>query len=427
MFDAFRNLLGEAHQSGEELSCIMADIDQFKAVNDRYGHVAGDQVITAFGKLLLDTVRSMDLVGRYGGEEFLVLLPGLGLVQAAAVAERARVKILEGPCDELPNALRFTASFGVSSSAYGALDPNELASQADKCLYLAKKSGRNRVVSWTKAAENRSATHREPAERVSNDRFIPVPMDIGLADPPPGFPVPIDTDRGAETETGGRLRRRIVKLEHALAVRERESDHLLSADTETSLSSQTLLYDRLSRACSRARRDNGNIAVFALNIDCLERVKIALGNLAGEKLIKAIAERITANLRASDSVTVIDNRVAGALISRLGSDEFVIVLTDLKPIDAIPWIANRLSRSLTEPLAIEGHEIYANPSVGVSVFPVDGEDGHTLVGNATAALHDISGKDPDSRCHFYSSEINMRAKHQLRLEGELRAAIERGE
>jgi diguanylate cyclase (GGDEF)-like protein len=130
--------------SDAEYSCIMLDIDHFKRVNDTYGHNAGDEVIKMVANIIREQVRDVDLVSRFGGEEFCIVLPGAPLAQACLTAERCRKKIAASVC----NGIRITSSFGVTSKRQGATSPNELIHQADQALYFSKQNGRNRVTSW---------------------------------------------------------------------------------------------------------------------------------------------------------------------------------------------------------------------------------------------------------------------------------------
>ncbi|MDR1685497.1 MAG: diguanylate cyclase [Desulfovibrio sp.] len=123
-------------------SCIMFDIDHFKAVNDTFGHPAGDAVLKEVAQVLQECSRTGDLVCRYGGEEFVLLLPGSGIDTAVSVAERMRERVSEKVC--LPDGRHVTVSAGCSEHAegeYGAL----VLRRADEALYAAKNSGRNRV------------------------------------------------------------------------------------------------------------------------------------------------------------------------------------------------------------------------------------------------------------------------------------------
>jgi diguanylate cyclase (GGDEF)-like protein len=139
---------GQAQRFHTPLACIMTDIDKFKSFNDTYGHAVGDLVIQQVAKVLKTSLRADDLLCRYGGEEFCILLPATTLEDAMLVAQRMRERIETeaGPAIESIPGLRITSSFGVCTlpeSAVTSLD--KLIEQADAGLYAAKESGRNRV------------------------------------------------------------------------------------------------------------------------------------------------------------------------------------------------------------------------------------------------------------------------------------------
>jgi two-component system cell cycle response regulator len=138
--------LGRAVREGTPTSLVMLDLDHFKAVNDHFGHAIGDQALRHVAKILLQSNRVYDYVGRWGGEEFLVLLPNTNLVEAAVVTERMRLNIEVIPL-RLPEGgvIELRASFGISSTDDTSFLLETLLTQADKALSQAKASGRNRV------------------------------------------------------------------------------------------------------------------------------------------------------------------------------------------------------------------------------------------------------------------------------------------
>jgi diguanylate cyclase (GGDEF)-like protein len=140
------------------MSCIMVDIDHFKSINDSYGHLVGDQVIHRLADILHEKVGTQDLVCRYGGEEFCLLIRG-DVVHTQAVAEtlRAELETSCGPAVIPGGKFRVTASYGVASLEFGAGTLAEVIKQADQALYLAKSSGRNRVCTYAEVTAKQSA------------------------------------------------------------------------------------------------------------------------------------------------------------------------------------------------------------------------------------------------------------------------------
>jgi two-component system cell cycle response regulator len=131
----------------EPLACVMCDLDRFKSVNDEYGHQAGDAVLRQFATILKGAAREIDIVGRYGGEEFLVLLPGTVLDAAVTFAERVRKDVESHTFVSEGVTIRRTASFGVASWPHPRVrDCDEIVRSADDALYVAKETGRNKVV-----------------------------------------------------------------------------------------------------------------------------------------------------------------------------------------------------------------------------------------------------------------------------------------
>ncbi|WP_105437407.1 PleD family two-component system response regulator [Neorhizobium sp. T25_13] len=141
-------LFNRATARSKPLSVCITDIDRFKSVNDAYGHDAGDEVLKEFAARVRSTVRGADLACRYGGEEFVVVMPDTDATSAGAIAERLR-SIIESQPFHLKTAgimLNITASLGLACSTQGAETPEQLLKQADRALYEAKNGGRNRVV-----------------------------------------------------------------------------------------------------------------------------------------------------------------------------------------------------------------------------------------------------------------------------------------
>ena len=146
-FSLFESSWANDESETRELSTVMVDIDHFKSVNDNHGHSRGDEVLRKVAAVIMQTAAEDDVVCRYGGEEFSLLMPDTSLDDAELRAERIRLAIKALQL----GGLKVTASLGVSSRLQKAKSPQELLDQADKCLYVAKRHGRNQVVRFDKA------------------------------------------------------------------------------------------------------------------------------------------------------------------------------------------------------------------------------------------------------------------------------------
>ena len=154
--EALANEIGRLERFGGSLSLIYADLDDFKVINDRHGHQAGDDVLRAFAEVLRRMVREIDVAARHGGEEFAVLLPETDMDGARRVAERIRQELASTQVETAAGPLLVTASFGVASFPAEPTQ-DELFAAADRALYRAKRSGKNCVV----AAGSQSAVRRD--------------------------------------------------------------------------------------------------------------------------------------------------------------------------------------------------------------------------------------------------------------------------
>ena len=174
----------------EPIALVMCDIDKFKSVNDEHGHQAGDSVLKEFAQLLKGEAREIDRVGRYGGEEFLLILPGTVLDAAVTFAERLRDKVEHHTFTYAGGTLCRTMSCGVAASPHPRVkDQEALLKASDDALYVAKETGRNRVVRFDGAEFN---THMQGKGNNSADGEAPVRQATGSggvsASPTPGSP-----------------------------------------------------------------------------------------------------------------------------------------------------------------------------------------------------------------------------------------------
>lgn len=140
-----QNTFAIAKQRNTPVSIVVADIDHFKSINDTYGHSVGDEAIKSFAQRLRLGIRESDILGRVGGEEFVILLPNTELESAIQLVERVRENVASTPVQCLSDQIAMTASFGIAQLGINAESIKEMLANADGALYLAKESGRNRV------------------------------------------------------------------------------------------------------------------------------------------------------------------------------------------------------------------------------------------------------------------------------------------
>ena len=144
--DLLNHELDRSARSNVPTAVLMLDLDHFKKINDTHGHLAGDTVLKEAARRLTRAVRSYDCVGRYGGEEFLVVLPGCDRKQTQNTAERIRAEIASSPVSAAGTQISLTASIGATVAGPDELSPTEVLATADGALYQAKNTGRDRTV-----------------------------------------------------------------------------------------------------------------------------------------------------------------------------------------------------------------------------------------------------------------------------------------
>lgn len=157
-------LISVAQRYENELSCIMIDLDHYKEVNDTLGHLIGDDLLVLAATVMREQCRQADLPARYGGDEFVILMPYTTSKQAQELAERIRTSFVQALRDRMNLQSNVTMSMGIASVAeHQADDPDKLLSMADTALYAAKEAGRNRVVVYTPALDDKPAETKTPS------------------------------------------------------------------------------------------------------------------------------------------------------------------------------------------------------------------------------------------------------------------------
>lgn len=216
-----------------------------------------------------------------------------------------------------------------------------------------------------------------------------------------------------------------LRLRNTLTVKAYQ-DQLAYNDSLTGLLNRTRFIERLGWAIKRESRNQGKLAVMKLNVDRFKQINDALGPKAGDSLIIKIAERLLFSLREGDVISHSGNQTLWQNFARMGADEFSILFSDSIEENDIAYVAKRLLEAIRLPFLLEGQEVFVTASIGIAMYPLDGQDTDTLTKNASVAT-EFSKKQGRDNYQFYSQEINKRDRERLSIETELRRAIEQNE
>ncbi|GAX90652.1 putative bifunctional diguanylate cyclase/phosphodiesterase [Effusibacillus lacus] len=185
-------------------------------------------------------------------------------------------------------------------------------------------------------------------------------------------------------------------------------------DSLTGLPNRLLFHDRLSQALVHANRNRQMVAVLFLDLDRFKVINDSLGHAVGDLLLKAVAERLTGCLREGDT------------LSRLGGDEFTVIIPDIAEEKDAAKVARKIINALFPPFVLDGHEFFVNTSIGISLYPVDGTDIETLIKNADAAMYRAKERG-GNHYQFYTPDMNAKAVEKLAMETDLHRAVDREE
>ncbi len=190
--------------------------------------------------------------------------------------------------------------------------------------------------------------------------------------------------------------------------------HSFEHDSLTGLPNRLLLKDRIDQAIATAPRHERQVAVLFLDLDGFKHINDSLGHPTGDKLLQSIAKRLVGCVRTSDTV------------SRQGGDEFVVLLTESRQWEDAVVVAERILKAVAQSHPIETHDLHVTTSIGVSVYPDDGEDAETLIRNADIAMYQAKERGRNSY-QFFKPAMNVRAVERQSIESSLRSALKNDE
>ena len=200
--------------------------------------------------------------------------------------------------------------------------------------------------------------------------------------------------------------------------------HLASYDSLTGLANRHLFLERLERATEAAKDGKHLFGLLYLDLDNFKRVNDTLGHAAGDELLRSVAQLLLTNVRGADVVCRVE-REHDPEVSRLGGDEFPIWLSRIEGAADAGDVARRILEALPTPVRIEGHDICRSASIGIAVYPLDGDDGAALLKNADTAMYHAKDLGRNNY-QFYNDSMNRASMRKLTLEAKLRLAIAHG-
>ena len=382
-----------AVQNGSSLSCIMTDIDHFKNVNDTYGHSVGDDIIRAVASTLASACDEHDVVGRYGGEEFVMILPGINAAEAADVAERVRLAVMALAHGDRLKISTLSSSFGVADMSGNPADVNAIVECADQALYKAKENGRNRVCIFNVDSESTERTNNLEKTKTA-----------------------LQTQKEHTYYSDAKL----TELQNLLSIRDREIKALREFDALTGIPMRTLFLQRVEGELKRALRTGKHVSVMSFELRDLDRLVGTFGHSATDTLVVSVINRLQQGLRESDLITEIS---AEHTLSRITSNEFGVLLCEVSDAAGTMIVVTRLKRLLTQPFVVGERRVYIGMNIGIALTAHNDISASELFSQASDARTDASTK-PDKVSHsFATSMLNNQSYDYIKLESDLRDAL----
>jgi diguanylate cyclase (GGDEF)-like protein/PAS domain S-box-containing protein len=197
-------------------------------------------------------------------------------------------------------------------------------------------------------------------------------------------------------------------------------------DSLTGLPNRLLFKDRLSQAMANAQRYGRKVAVMFLDLDHFKRINDTLGHNFGDLLLQRVGDRLMTCVRSTDSIARMVPEETKPTVARMGGDEFILMLSNIKQVQHVAIVAQRILNGLSQPFVVGTQEIYTSVSIGITIYPIDSEDPETLLKYADTAMYQAKEKGRNNY-QFYTGSMNVAAVERFTTENQLRRALARNE
>ncbi|SOE19041.1 diguanylate cyclase (GGDEF)-like protein [Hoeflea halophila] len=374
-FEEFQLKYEASATTGQPLMCLMIDIDHFKSVNDTYGHGVGDSVIKGLALLLRQTCGKSDIVGRYGGEEFCMLLDGADESGAAEVAEYLRQEVKAQSSLWLGNDRSLSISIGIAPADLDAGSVNNAVDHADQALYAAKESGRDRAIQWR------------------TDSFARVVTD--------------EVDQTKKTKAtkqdGSRVRSSNV--------------HSISIET---------FVERLEISIDQSKRNQNSVSVICVSVDSLEEQVSGDDPEMHSRILGSVDKGLRSIIQDSEFVSLMPGNESASLV-KLDDRRFLIAIGQIEDPTSVSWIMQRLAEQFPVPANTESGGEPIRFSLGASLYPRDGLNSEELIERAVLAQKKALETGGNKAFRMFAADMTDANQDQLLIEKGIRDAIERNE
>ncbi|MCW8860106.1 MAG: EAL domain-containing protein [Deltaproteobacteria bacterium] len=209
---------------------------------------------------------------------------------------------------------------------------------------------------------------------------------------------------------------------HEVIDKQQQIQELAFFDHLTGLANRTLFKDTLEVALAESAKEDSQLAVLFMDLDRFKTVNDTLGHHIGDYLLKNVADRVSSCIRESDSFSRLNKRNAKHYVSRLGGDEFTVMLPRLKDPEDAGRVARRINERLAEPFKLADTEVFISVSIGISIFPLDGTETEELMKHADLAMYDAKEKGKNN-FQYYKKSLNIKARERLDFENDVRKAV----